>query len=291
MEAMHPANPALASAMGGLTLAKVEAVDGAAIRVSGSSFGTARARLAIAGSAYVPRAGDVVLVGLADDRVHYVVGVVRALREAGPSVCASDGTSARLEDDDGVEVLRLRDPAGRVIVEHRPSEGQSVVHTAGDLAFVADGDLDFAAKGAVRLRAGTDLELEGRGDVCIAASDVDGEEASSFAMRGGRAELKTRRMGVKLDRADLSLGEANLVVGTLRTVAKRVKQEAELFELQASRLVEKTQEAWRETEGLSQTRAGRMRLVATGAMQVIGEHTLLKAREGVKIKGDKIYLA
>ncbi len=281
----------LASGLGGLALASIESVDGAALRVSGPAFGTARARLALAPGAYTPRPGDTVLVGRADDRSLYVVGVVRALREVGPSVRASDGTSAAIEDDDGEEVLRLRDPEGRLLVEHRPGDGRSVVHAAGDLAFVAGGDIDLSAAGAVRLRAGTDLEIEGQGDVQIAAVDVDGERASSLSMRGGRMAVETRRLGVKLDRADLSLGEANLVVGTLRTVAKRVKHEARVFELQAERLVEKTGEAWRETEGLAQTRAGRLRLVAAGALQVIGEHTLLKAREGVKIKGEKIYLA
>jgi len=288
MEAM---DASLASGLGSLALAKIESVDGAALRVSGRSFGASRARLAVAGTNYLPRAGDTVLVGRADDGGLYVVGVVRALREASAGLRASDGTSATLEADDGAEVLRVRDPEGRLLVEHRTADGTTVVQAGGDLALRTDGDLELAAQGAVRVRAGTDLELEGQGDVRIVATDPDGEDASSFAMRGGRSELKTRRLGAKLDRADLSLAEANVVVGTMRTVATRVKQEAEVLEVQASRLVEKTQEAWRETEGLSQTRAGRLRLVAAGALQAIGEHTLLKAREGVKIKGEKIYLA
>ena len=125
----------------------------------------------------------------------------------------------------------------------------------------------------------------------MAAQDLDGEEGSALEMRGGRTALRTRRFGARIERADAQLDEGNLVVGTLRTVAQRVKQEVGVIETRAERLVERAKESWRETEGLAQTRAGRLRLVATGALTAMGETALLKAREGVKIKGEKIYLA
>jgi len=281
----------LGAPLGALALAKVVAVDGAALTVRGASFGTAAARLALVGHGYAPRVGDAVLVGAADDGARYVVGVVRALREVAPSVTASDGTSAALEADEGREVLRLRDPEGRVLLEHRPSEGRTVIHAAGDLALDADGDLDLSAAGKVRVRAGTDLELEGAGDVRLAATDLDGAVASAVTMREGRTEVRTRRLGARVERVDTQVDEANLVTGTLRTMARRVKHDVEVLETRAGRLIEKTTEAWRETEGLSQTKAGRLRLVASGALTALGETALLKAREGVKIKGEKIYLA
>lgn len=275
--------------LGGLSVAKVESADGAAVRVSGRGFGRVAARLAVTGD-YRPATGDVVLVGRADDGAYYVVGVVRALREAA-AITASDGTVAALERDGDEEVLRLRDADGRLLVEHRPREGRSVIHAPGDLAFVAEGSLELSAKGAVRVRAGTDVDLEGAGDVRVAAKDLDGADGSSLEMRGGRTALRTRRFGAKVERADAQLDEANLVVGTLRTVARRVKQELGVIETRAERVVERAKESWRETEGLSQTRAGRLRLVATGALTAMGETALLKASEGVKIKGEKIYLA
>lgn len=286
---MEARDLSLPGSLGALSLAKIEAVEGLAVRVSGQGFGRASARLAVAG-AYDPRPGDTVLVGRADDGGLYVVGIVRALREA-PGVRASDGTSAALETEDGREVLRVRDADGGLLLEHRPHEGRTVIHAPGDLAFEAEGDLDLRAAGAVRVRAGTDLDLEGRGDVRLAATDLDGSPASELEMRGGRTSLDTRRLGARVGRADAQLDEANVVVGTLRTVAKRVKQELGVIETQAERIVERTKESWRETEGLSQTRAGRLRLVAAGALQAIGETALVKAREGVKIKGEKIYLA
>ncbi|MBX3269688.1 MAG: DUF3540 domain-containing protein [Sandaracinaceae bacterium] len=277
--------------LGGLCVARVEAARGAALEVSGPAFGRAAARLAVAGG-YAPEAGDAVLVGRADDGGLYVVGVVRALREASaPAVRAADGTTAALERDGEQEVLRMRDAEGHLLVEHRPSEGRTLIAAPGDLALFAEGDLALDARGAVRVRAGTDLSLDGGGDVRLAARDLDGEEGSSLSLRGGVAALAARRLGAKLGRADAQLDEANLVVGTLRTVAKRVKQQLGALETVAERVVERTKESFRETEGLSQTRAGRLRLVATEALTAIGQTALLKATEGVKIKGDKIYLA
>jgi hypothetical protein len=48
---------------------------------------------------------------------------------------------------------------------------------------------------------------------------------------------------------------------------------------------------YRDVEGLSQTRAGRLRLVAEEALHLMGRRALVKAREDVKVKGEKIYLA
>lgn len=300
---MEATQSAFGPGMGGLSLAKVESVEGASVRVRGASFGCATARLAVPTETYSPQRGDAVLVGRADDGGCYVVGVVRALRRVDepdkgegvaserPAIVAADGTRAQLEADGGEDVLRVRGADGSLILEHRPSEGCSVIHAAGDLALSTAGDLDLSADGAVRVRAGADLHLEGAQDVRIGARDLDGALGSSFKMRGGVTELLTRRLGARVERADVKLDEANLVVGTLRSVADRVKHDVSVLETRAGRLVEHAQEAWRETEGLAQTRAGRLSLIAAGALMAVGEQTLLKAREDVKIKGDKIYLA
>ncbi len=68
--------------------------------------------------------------------------------------------------------------------------------------------------------------------------------------------------------------------GTPDTLRERLRE----------RIVERAKEAWRETEGLSQTRAGRVRMVAEQTLHLLAERTTLKAREDVKVKGEKIYL-
>ena len=283
---------------GPIALAKVESADGASVRVSGPGFGRAAARLAV--PAYAPRAGDAVLVALADDGTRYVVGVVRALRDStdfppesrSSELRASDGAHARLErDEEGREALVLRDAGGRLIVAHRPELGRTEICADGDLVLRAGGDLELDAQGAVRVRAGSDLRLEGRGDVAIASTDLDGTTRSALSMREGQTSLSTERLGASAERADVTIRELNLVTRTLRTVAGRVKHEIEVLETNAGRIVERAQESYRETEGLSQSKAGRLRMVAQTSFTALAEKVLLKAGEDVKIKGEKIYLA
>lgn len=277
---------------GAVSLASVDAVNGPELRVSGRGFGFVAARLAVTGD-YAPQRGDTVLVTEGDDGRRYVVGVVRALRVKDGTepreVRAEGGARASVERDGEAEVLRVHDTEGRLLFEHRPAEGRSVLSApAGTLELRADaGDLELAASGAVRVRSGEMVELEGR---AVRLRAADGSSSSELRMRAERTELETERFGAAIERADVRVAEANLVARTLRTVAGRVKHKAEVLETQAERIVERAKEAWRETEGLSQTRAGRVRMVAEQTLHLLAERTTLKAREDVKVKGEKIYL-
>lgn len=87
------------------------------------------------------------------------------------------------------------------------------------------------------------------------------------------------------------VGEATVKGTTLSTTFDRVKTLAGVMETRAERILERAKNAYREVEELSQTRAGRLRLVAEKTVHVLGQRTLFKAKEDVKIKGDKVYLA
>lgn len=283
---------------GPVALAKVESAEGASLRILGPGFGRAAARLGLPG--YAPRAGDTVLVTLADDGWRYVIGVVRALRDtakgaAEPSateVRSSRGAHARLEvDGDGREVIALRDAAGRLLVTHHTELGCTEIHADGDLSLRAGGDLSIGAEGVVEIDAGADLRLRGRGDVQVGSTDLEGALRSSLTLREGRTQLTTDHLGASVDHADVAVRELNVVSRTLRTMASRVQTEVELLETRAGRIVEHAKETFRETEGLSQTKAGRLRLVAEKSFTTLAEKVLLKARADMKIKGDKIYLA
>jgi hypothetical protein len=56
-------------------------------------------------------------------------------------------------------------------------------------------------------------------------------------------------------------------------------------------VIERARNVYRDAEELSQTRAGRIKIIAEKTVHVLGQHTLFKAREDVKIKGEKVYLA
>jgi hypothetical protein len=199
---------------------------------------SASARLAAAG--YVrPAAGDAVLVA-GDDRERFVVGVLSATRA---QIVTRGGVAAEVETRGEAETLRVTDATGRVIFEHRASEGVTVIS-------VPHGDLELRApNGSIRLQAG-------------------------------------KRVEVRAPEADVKVGEARVT-----STIDRVRQVVGVLETRAERVIERARNVYRDAEELSQTRAGRIKIIAEKTVHVLGQHTLFKAREDVKIKGEKVYLA
>lgn len=262
--------------------ANVCAVDGARVEVTAPSLGTLTARLAL--PMYRAEIGDAVLLASGPDGSRYVVGVLRALREVEPLV-AADGTTATLEHGEGgEETLRVRDARGRLVFEHR--EDQSVVHAPS-------GDLELHAPGRIRLASGERVEIHGAAGARVSSEGPVElrSSAASLELDGDRTHLETGRLVTAATLVEAKLEEARVVAGTLRTVVDRIRERAEIVERTASRIVTRAKEVYRETEGLEQTRAGQVRLVAEEALALVGQTTLVKAKEDVKIKGEKIYLA
>jgi hypothetical protein len=169
------------------------------------------------------------------------------------SVRASDGSQAALAREEGAEVLRVSDGRGRLLFEYRPADGRCVVHAP-------EGDLDFEVGGRLRLRAST-IEL---------AAD--------------------QNLGVRAARAEVELDEGRLVARATTAIVKRATQTFETLETGVGRLVERAREVYREAEGLAETRAGRLRLLANKTLHLLAENALIKGREDVKVKGEKIYV-
>lgn len=250
--------------------ARVSAVRGASVDLDSARQGHLTARVAVAG--YRARVGDLVLVLSGEGGARFVVGVLRGLREASDALVAEDGSRASL-DEDGA--LRVQDGGGRLLFEHR--EGRSVV-------YAPSGDLDFEAEGRVRLVGREGVEVRSDGPIDLGAG------ASALRLDDDRAGLKAPLLTTESERVEVKTKEARLVIGTLRTAVHRLREQVEHVERRAGRVVEHAREVYREVEGLDQTRAGRLRLVAEKALYAIGGQTLIKAREDVKIKGEKVYL-
>jgi hypothetical protein len=167
---------------------------------------------------------------------------------------ARDGSGAALaRSAAGAEVLRVSDARGRVLFEYHPEERRAVV-------YAPDGDLDLEAGGRLRLRAPA-IEL------------TAGDE-----LRVGAA------------RAEVTLDEGRLVARATAAVVKRATQTFETLETGVGRLVERAREAYRQADDLAETRAGRLRVVAEKTLHLLAERALIKAREDVKVKGDKIHV-
>jgi hypothetical protein len=174
---------------------------------------------------------------------------------------ARDGASATLERNPQGETLVLRDAGGRLLVEHDAATGRTVVHVpAGELRVEAAGDIHVRAARRLTLEAGDALTLE----------------APELTARAARARLL----------AD----DASLVARAVAATADHLVVAASALEVQATQLVERARDVFREAEGLAQTTAGRMRVLVRGTYQLLGKRAHLEAEEDVKVDGQRIHL-
>jgi hypothetical protein len=208
--------------------------------------------------------GDTVLLAAGHDGEHYVLGLL------GGVVRTSDGVSAEIDGEPGDEVLRVRDGAGRLLFEYDATARRSTVCAPeGDLALAAD-------TGAIRLTARDGVTVKTDG-----ALDLD--TASTL-------HVKTPHLDAVAKRADLSAETAHVTARAITTTAEKARALIGVIETTATRIVERARSAYRETEELSQTKAGRMRLLVKQTFQVLGKRTLVRAEQDVRVDGDKIYL-
>ncbi len=271
------------SVQAGLEEARIVAV-GPANRVSVEVPGAnvCEAAVAVAGG-YEARSGDVVLVAGAEDGKRYVIGVLVALREVHPVLRSSDGASAEVVGDPGQECLMVRDSRGTLLFEHRVGEGRSIVYSPErNLEFRAEGSIDFVARDSVRVRGARDVEL--------AVHPERGDRASRVALNARGVELAGQNLEARAQTAAVTVGEATVTAKTLTTLAQKTKQLAEVMEVRVTRLVEHARDVYREAEGLSQTRAGRLKLLAENTLHVFGKRALFKADKDLKLNADKIHL-
>ena len=168
---------------------------------------------------------------------------------------ARDGASATLERNPQGETLVLRGAGGRLLVEHDAATGRTVVHVpAGELRVEAAGDIHVRAARRLTLEAGDALTLEAP------------------------------------ERARLLADDASLVARAVAATADHLVVAASALEVQATQLVERARDVFREAEGLAQTTAGRMRVLVRGTYQLLGKRAHLEAEEDVKVDGQRIHL-
>jgi hypothetical protein len=240
------------------------------------------ARLAIAER---PRVGDEVLIADGGHEHRYVIGVLRGLREAPVLATTGDGTTVRLREFEGSEVLTIESPDGALLFEHRDGRSR-ICAPRGTLELRAEaGDLELRAAKRVRLEADEGVELRSARGVRL---DVDSSHLS-LTRRG--LQVVVDELRAKLGRAETAVrGDANLEAEVVTVAAEVVRTKAQQVQLDADQLVERARESFRDIKELAQTRAGRMRMVAEETFRVLAERTLLKARQDVKLKGKTIYL-
>ena len=116
----------------------------------------------------------------------------------------------------------------------------------------------------------------------------------SSRARNSASNLETRlasaRLEVKADHSRLVTAQAAVVAQRIATTAGTLVQSVERFELTATRLIEKTRDAFRDAEGLIQTRAGRARTIVKDAFSLHARRTSMASTEDTSIDGNKILL-
>jgi len=183
-----------------------------------------------------------------------VLGLPVAPRAGDAVLCAPALVDGGRTEHFVVAVVATLHPArASVSVTHDPATRRSVVRLPrGSVRFEADGDLELAATQTVRVE-------------------------------GARIEARARDADVTVDR------------GTLRarrweTVAALAVQTVDVLETRADRVVTRAKNLYQQVEELAQTQAGRVRVVAEGALHLHARRALLKAEEDVKLRGNKIHL-
>lgn len=232
-----------------------------------AELGERVARNAVAGG-YRPRRGDEVVV-IADGRGEcFVVGVLRALREA-------EEPAPELPSELTVE---RADGCTRIVI--------------------AEGDLELAAPtgrvriaGAEGVSIGSERDVEVRARRAVTIESHDGERArSGLRLDGDAAELSAGVLAARAARLAVLAEEVTAFATRLDARIDDVRQQATRIEVRAVELIEHARDSYREIEGLSQTRAGRIRLVAASTLSALAERAKLKARTVFAIDGESIHL-
>ena len=225
------------------------------------------------------RPGDEVLCITTSDGASFVIGVIHA-----PRPCSA--LDEALAAESAVETVR--DRAGRLLFEYDSETHKAVLHVpAGDLELsVPAGSLRLRSRDGLSLETDQELTLRGATGIRMSAA----ADRVRLALSSEGVSLVAGALAVLTDRAEVLAGAVQLRASSLTSHAERVRTIAKLIDTRAGRIVERTRDTYREVENLSQTRAGRLKLVAKRAASLVGESTLLKARKKMKVKGDRIHL-
>ncbi len=160
-------------------------------------------------------------------------------------------------------------------------------------------------------RSGVRAELRGAGAgeslrVLDAAGNLlfehrPGEGLTVISVPSGDLELRApmgsvrvvagKRVEVRAAEADVKVTEARFSARQLVSTVDRVREVVGVLETRAERVIERAKNVYRDVEELSQTRAGRVKLIAERTVHVLGQRVLVRAADDVKIKGEKVHLA
>jgi hypothetical protein len=274
-------------AQGGVRPAVITALDAedpARVHVRTASAGErgfgAAARIALA-APYRPSEGDRVLVAVDGDDL-YVIGVLHAKEPASLPLPGGGSVAVRGE---GAEI---RDAEGRLLVRYE-NGAASIAAPDGDLSIEAPrGRVIVRAGQGIALQAEGDIEQVARGSVALRAGGEEG--ASALEMGSAEARIETTRLSVKAEDTSVTTQQATVIARRIATTATALTQTVERYELNATRLIERARDTFREASELAQTSAGRVRMLVKDTYFMRSRRTSMTSAEDTSIDGSKILL-
>ncbi|HHJ17840.1 MAG TPA: DUF3540 domain-containing protein [Gammaproteobacteria bacterium] len=233
-----------------------------------------------------PAVGDRVLCASSADGTVYITMILEKAGQTG-----SDGTTLELDGEtrarvvsrNGGRILAVHNKRGELIFEYDPDSDRSRV-------IMASGGLDVAApQGDIRFSAGGRIQLESR-CVEMLAGGTAGTQESRLSLGQFRTELHSASLDIKSARSRLELDEVDYVGKQLSSRVSRGKLHWGRLETLVDTLIQKARTSFTSVEELSQTRAGRMRMLVAGAFRLKAQRAKLKTDKNVDIDGERINL-
>lgn len=239
--------------------------------------------------------GDTVLV-IGDERDElYILGALSPIRNQCGEVSRiilSDGTNASEEESESGRVLRVRSQSGELMFEYDPNAGKARI-TSGAKNLVMEvpaGSIELKAGDAIRLSSRR-IELEGRsGHQTLPGFQVAERLRSVFSMMPGRIDMSGQNVKVTAGRGEFMAEES---VGTVKKAVSRIgslRLTVDRLETAANSIIERAKSVYRSTEGVTQLKSGRMRMIVEAAFHLKSRNSVIKAKDDVKVKGEKIHL-
>ncbi len=199
-----------------------------------------------------------------------------------PVLELADGATARLNDG----ALELCDARGRLLVRYANGTAE-ISAPAGDLVL-------SAPHGRVALQSGLDVELRAARDVVSVAGRAvtigTAEDAAQLSVSHAHTSLTSGHVSVESKEARLTTGVLHTVARKVATEAGAIAVKAERYELTATRLFERSKDAYREVSDLAQTKVGRARTIVATLFSLSAQRTTLRSKEDTAIDGRKILL-
>lgn len=238
--------------------------------------------------------GDDVLVAEGNNDNFFVLGVLNKNSEnsdPAPKMIVADGTFASINSSENGQKLGVYSNNNELIFEYDPDTKKARIFSdAEDMVFDApNGNIKFNAAGNIHLK-GHQVELSGRSGIGLSVGQVFEKIRSGISLKPGKIDVASQEVKISAQRASLFLDEARNNIKAVVSKIGSAKMIVDKLETTASSIIEKTKNSYRTTENLSQVKAGRMRMLIQKTFHLGSRSSIIKAKEDVKVKGEKIHL-